>query len=112
MAELISESITPLGGKDTALMAKGEPGLPEGFRWRGEDFRILSVVRAWKVSTRDRGLPDGELYLRRHCYELVMSDRSRWSIYFVRQAPRSGNRFQRWFLYTRADGEAAGAGDT
>lgn len=99
VTEFISEPITPSAGTfDVSRMGRGEPGLPEGFTWREESASIVEVVETWKQSSREGGV--GELYLRRHYYKLRMSDGSVWTVYFVRQAPRSGNRKARWFLYS------------
>jgi hypothetical protein len=103
MAELISEPITPHARTfDTSSMGRGEPGLPSAFTWRGELFDVLERREAWKMSSREGGV--GELYLRRHYYKLRMSDESVWTVYFVRQTPRSGDPKSRWFLYTRDAG--------
>lgn len=100
MAELISEPITPRPGTfDASRMGRGEPGLPEGFVWRGESLDVVEEISAWKQSSREGGAA-GDLYLRRHYYRLRMSDDSVWTVYFVRQTPRSGNPKARWFLYT------------
>jgi hypothetical protein len=40
------------------------------------------------------------MYLRRHCFKLRMDDGAVWSVYFVRQTPKSGSVRTRWFLYT------------
>lgn len=101
MAELISEPITPCPGTfDTARMGRGEPGLPGGFEWRGRSVKIVELLGAWKESSREGGRAGGDLYLRRHYYRLRMSDGQVWTVYFVRQTPRSGNPQDRWFLYT------------
>lgn len=101
MADFFSEPITPRAGSfDTARMGRGEPGLPTGFEWRGESFDVVEELSAWKHSSREGARAGGDLYLRRHYYKLRMSDESLWTIYFERQAPRSGNPKQRWFLYT------------
>lgn len=100
MPELISEAITPHAGTCSAeAMGRGTPGLPTGFDWRGESYAIVEVRRAWKHSSREGAHAGGDLYLRRHYYELLMSDGATWTVYFVRQTPRSGNPKQRWFLY-------------
>ena len=105
MAELISESITPDAGTfDPSRMGRGEPGLPRGFTWRGESVAVIDELGAWKQSSREGG-GAGDLYLRRHYYKLRMSDGSVWTVYFVRQTPRSGNAKNRWFLYTRANSD-------
>lgn len=100
MAVFFSEPITPRAGSfDTTRMGRGEPGLPKGFTWRGREHVIVELVGSWKHSSREGG-GAGELYLRRHYYKLRMSDGSLWTIYFVRQTPKSGNPKSRWFLYT------------
>lgn len=100
MAELISEPLTPAGAFDTQAMARGEPGLPSAFRWRDEVFVVRDLLRKWKHSTHEGGHVSGDLYLRRHYYLLRMSDGTLWTVYFLRQSPRSGKATRRWFLYT------------
>ena len=100
MADFFSEPIAPFrGGFDAAAMGRGEPGLPKGFTWRGREHVIVELVGSWKHSSREGG-GAGDLYLRRHYYKLRMSDESVWTVYFVRQTPKSGNPKSRWFLYT------------
>ena len=99
--DLISEPISPLSGTfDATAMGRGEPGLPRGFAWRGRSRDITEVLSTWKDSEREGGRASAELYLRRHYYRLKMSDGSVWTVYFARQAARSGNARIRWFLYT------------
>ena len=101
MAELISESITARKGTfDASRMGRGEPGLPTGFDWRGDSIDIEERLETWKHSAREGARAGGELYLRRHYYRLRMSDNTIWTVYFTRQAPRSGDAKARWFLYT------------
>ena len=101
MTDFISEPITPFAGTfDTAPMGRGEPGLPTGFTWRNVPCTIRRTLSSWKESTREGGTDHGELYLRRHCFKLLMSDDSTWTIYFTRQTPKSGSARSRWFLYT------------
>lgn len=101
MTELISEPITPCAGTfDTSRMARGEPGLPTGFTWRGRTADVVEELASWKQSSREGARSGGDLYLRRHYYKLRMSDGALWTVYFVRQPPRSGNAKMRWFLYT------------
>ncbi len=100
MEHFISEPITPDTAQfDTPAMARGEPGLPVGFNWRGKNYLIVRKLDQWKHSAPEGGRAGGELYLRRHYYKLRMSDDSVWTVYFIRQAPRSGSSRQRWFLY-------------
>ena len=100
MSEFVSESIVPHEGTfDTQAMARGEPGLPRGFTWRGVSYVVVEVLARWKRSTREGGRAQGELYLRRHYYKLRMSDEALWTVYFIRQTPRTGPGKRRWFLY-------------
>ncbi len=101
MPELISEAIKPQSSTfNASRMARGEPGLPAGFTWRDEAFDIVELLQAWKESSREGSAAQGELYLRRHYYKILMSDDSTWTVYFIRQPLKSGNPKQRWFLYT------------
>jgi hypothetical protein len=99
----VSEPIQPAGGAfDTVAMGRGEPGLPAAFTWRAEKVNVDRRVRSWKESARSMG----ELYLRRHYYELRMLDGSTWVVYFTRQAGSRATARVRWFLYTHENEEA------
>ena len=101
MDRFVSEQIQPVGESiDASAMARGEPGLPACFQWRDETYEVVSVVRQWKAAAAEGGRPGGEVYLRRHYYEIQMSDGSVWTVYLVRQTPKSGSPKARWFLYT------------
>lgn len=101
-ADFVSEPIRPAGDAfDAAAMARGEPGLPAAFVWRGETLRVTHRLGQWKESSPEGGRAGNEVYLRRHCYELEMSDGSRWVVYFTRQPQRGGRPRQRWFLFSR-----------
>jgi hypothetical protein len=60
----------------------------------------LQVIRSWKQSAREGSKVAGDVYLRRHYYQLGMDDDSIWTVYFLRQTPKSGSAKARWFLYT------------
>lgn len=109
--EFISEPIEPVGGFDTAAMSRGEPGAPPAFRWRDRAYEVVARIGQWKSSSREGGRAQGQLYLRRHYYELMMDDGSRWTVYFERQPRRSGSAKVRWFLYTRVADEDHDTGD-
>ncbi len=101
MIEVVSEPITPYSaGFDAGAMGRGEPGLPLGFTCRGDSHRVTECLDRWKQSERESGRAGGELYLRRHYWRLRMDDRSVWTVYFLRQTPRSGSPKKRWFLYS------------
>lgn len=104
--ELISEPIDPEPGSiDAARMAKGEPGLPGAFTWRGRRYQVQAELLAWKESSREGSSAQGELYLRRHCFRIQVDDGSTWTIYCLRQTPKSGSAKRRWFLYTIDSGK-------
>ena len=95
--EFISEGIEPAtGSADIAAMSRGEPGVPRRFRWRSQLLEVTQVLATWKSSTRDRG----DLYLRRHWFEVLTSDQQRLTIYCERQARSSKKPKSRWWLYT------------
>jgi len=98
--EFVSEALRPVGGpSDLAAMARGEPGLPRRFAWRGTEYRVAGVVRRWTSSGPDRG-GGAEIYLRRHWYQLVTQPQAVMTIYCERQ-PRSRKRAKaRWWIYT------------
>lgn len=121
--QLVSEPITPARGSfDAAAMARGEPGLPARFTWRGREFVVLDLLETWKTSTRGKGC--GELYLRRHWFKVRVAeggptpDARRTSasagdraisgppvvltLYCLRQTPRggAGEARRRWWVFS------------
>ncbi|MCC7144959.1 MAG: hypothetical protein IT443_00785 [Phycisphaeraceae bacterium] len=128
---LVSEPLAPVAGSfDAQAMARGEPGLPGRFVWRGREYRVVEVLEEWKSSTPEGG--SGELYLRRHWFTVgvvrtevgessepategggtseVSSGTLRMTIYCLRQTPRGSSKRAakaRWWVYTvRASGDA------
>ena len=93
----VSEAVEPEAGTfDAAAMSRGEPGLPRLFTWRGRRFDVARVVRTWKTSTADRG----EMYLRRHWFEVIAATGERLTLYCERQARTRDRPKARWWLYT------------
>jgi hypothetical protein len=92
----VSEAVTPEAESfDAAAMARGEPGLPRAFVWRGKRYEVAAVVGRWKTSTRERG----ELYLRRHWFEVKAASGERMTLYCERQARNLKKPKARWWLY-------------
>ena len=79
-----------------AAMARGEPGLPKAFTWRGRRFEVVRVIATWKSSTADRG----EKYLRRHWFDVLAATGERLTLYCERQAHNRRRPKARWWLYT------------
>jgi DNA polymerase-4 len=94
---LVSEEIQPEGGAfDAVAMARGEPGLPPAFAWRGVVHGVAVRLRSWKGFRPDTGSP--EMYLRRHYHELRMEDGTTWVVYCLRQTGSRQAARHRWFL--------------
>jgi hypothetical protein len=103
MEEFISQPLRPHAGTfRTGDMARGLPGLPAGFDWNGQPHLIETLLESWKASATEGGRAGGERYLRRHYYRLRMADKAVWTVYFIRQCPRSGSPRLRWFLQSIA----------
>lgn len=94
---LVSEEIQPeTGAFDAVAMARGEPGLPPAFAWRGTAYGVATRLRSWKGLRPDTGSP--ETYVRRHYHELRMEDGATWVVYCLRQTGSRQAARHRWFL--------------
>ena len=92
----VSEPMTPEAGSGAVdSMARGEPGLPRAFSWRGEWFEVALVLEQGKSRGEDRG----DVYVRKHWYELETTSGLRMRVYFDRNPGRSGSRESRWWVY-------------
>lgn len=98
--DFISEPITPAGPiVEADAMARGEPGLPAAFVWNDRRMGVVRCLARWKQTGHEVGNVRGQIYLRRHYFKLLMDDATLWTVYFVRQTPRSGSPRRRWFLF-------------
>ena len=98
--DFVCEAITPVAGTaDVAGMARGEPGLPTLFTWRGRECRIAGVIRKWKTSGPCRS-GSREMYLRRHWYKILTDPPMIMTIYCDRQAKTRKRPKARWWIYT------------
>jgi RimJ/RimL family protein N-acetyltransferase len=94
----VSERITPEpGSSDVGAMSRGEPGVPKAFVWRGERFETGRLVS----TRRDMGTDRGDVYVRRHYYEIETADQLRMVVYFERN-PSDRSKRKAWWLYTLA----------
>jgi Domain of unknown function (DUF6504) len=93
--QFVSETITPDAGTfGVAAMARGEPGLPAGFVWRGGHYAIAELLSSWKSNgTTGEALQ----YLRRHWYKVRADSGQIMTIYCLRQAK---DKHKRWCLYS------------
>ncbi|NBB95250.1 MAG: hypothetical protein GVY16_05875 [Planctomycetes bacterium] len=104
-AQFISEPIDPVAKTaEAAAMARGEPGLPQAFTWRGRRFTIDHTLKAWKQSQPEGRKKGNERYLRRHYWTVRTTTGEMMTLYCLRTARRGQHR---WFLYTIDDGPDA-----
>jgi len=91
----ISEKISPVPGtSDLSAMSRGEPGVPKAFVWRHLRFDVARTLERRKKMGEDRG----DVYVRRHYYDVETTDALRMTIYFDRNpADRHGRK--QWWLY-------------
>lgn len=100
-AELISEAVTPDAGTfDAAAMARGEPGLPSGFTWRGQRFAIVELLETWKQSEAWDHTAGGQRYYRKRFYRVRIDSGQIMTIYALRQTKPGENPRKRWWLYS------------
>ena len=103
--EFVSEPIQPLAGTtDPSAMARGEPGLPRTFIWRGCECTVAEVLESWKQSGPCKS-GSKEKYLRKHWFRLRTTAGLEMSVYFERQPRAKGQAKARWWLYTLAKPE-------
>ena len=110
-SRFVCEPIQPAGGSmDTAAMARGEPGLPVRFVWRGEEYAVEAVLEQWKEAG-DCKSGAAERYVRKHWFRIRTLDGQEMKLYFERQ-PRSARQCKsRWWLHTILANGAGGDGN-
>ena len=97
-ASFISEPLMPDASFDPLAMARGEPGLPAKFRWRGRDLIVAEVLETSRAYG-DCKHGSGERYLRRHCFRIRTADGLVLRIYFQRTFGRARSA-ARWWLHS------------
>jgi len=105
----VSEPITPFEGSfDTAMMARGEPGLPHKFRWRKRKWEVVEILEQWKEHG-DCAHGSGERYVRKHGYLVRTREDLILRIYFQRSFGRGKFRIRsRWWIQSTEDDPSAG----
>lgn len=93
--ELIGEP----GTGAPAMMSRGEPGLPNRFTWRGQQYEVVGVIEMWKTCGPCRN-GGGEMYLRRHWYKIQVRPHLVMTVYCDRQAKNRRKPRSRWWVYT------------
>jgi phosphoribosylglycinamide formyltransferase-1 len=100
-SSFISEPILPVEASfDTGGMARGEPGLPQKFRWRNQEFIVSEVLERWKEHGDCRH-GSGERYVRKHGYRVRTAEGVVFRLYFQRSAGRGKLPIKsRWWIHS------------
>lgn len=85
--------------RDTSAMARGEPGLPDSFVWRGREYVVAEVLKAWK-ETGPETPGSSSTYLKRHWYRVRMETGELMTLYYDRRPGRGNGGKRRWWVYT------------
>ena len=96
--QFVSEALKPVTTSfDTLAMSGGEPGFPREFFWRNEKVVVADILRKWH-ETGPCHHGSGEMYVRKHWFEVATLSHGTMKIYFERQARRP--KTARWWLYS------------
>ena len=106
--QFISEPIEPApGAADATAMARGEPGLPATFTWRGRAYHVAGRLDTWKQSGPSSC---GERYLRRHWFRVQTLEGPVMTLYCLRQPASARRAKARWWLYSLQAAEPGPSG--
>jgi len=97
--QFVGEALQPVA--DTAearATARGEPGLPAAFVWRGTTYAVTAVLERWRETGACRN-GSGEQYVRKHHFRILLATGDEWEVYCDRQARRGKNPKARWWLF-------------
>src|ERR1051325_1004424 len=94
--EFVSEPITPDAATFNAkAMARGEPGLPAGFTWRGQHYRIAELLPSGKHAEAWTP-PGGNQYYRKLFFEARPAPGEQVTLYAVRHTKPGESKRKRW----------------
>lgn len=100
----ISEPIQAIAGSfDSAWLARGIPGIPRQFFWRGRTFFVTQILRSWRTTGPCRH-GSGERYVRRHWFEAQTDAGCTMKLYFEKGNP-SNRRETGWYIFTLCEKE-------
>jgi Family of unknown function (DUF6504) len=93
MRRFVSRPIEPAGEGFITPASGSEPPVPRAFLWDGQTLSITAVLRTWRSTKSDRG----DVYLKRHWFELRTASGQRVEVYYDRDFRRGASP---WWLYT------------
>jgi phosphoribosylglycinamide formyltransferase-1 len=98
--QFIGEPITPVPETaDARTMARGGPGLPRRFVWRGREVAVEAVLET-RRSLGPCTSGSGERYVRKHWFTVRTTSGETMTLYFDRQPRRGKSPKARWWLYS------------
>jgi hypothetical protein len=100
MRTFVGWSIAPAGDGFITPASGSEPPVPRAFRWDNRRFDVSAVLRSWRTTKTDRG----DVYLKRHWFELETTSGEKLEVYFDREARRGAPRWWLYSLTTAPDG--------
>lgn len=93
MKRFVSRPIVPAGEGFITPASGGEPPIPQAFLWENRTLVVSALIRSRRSTKSDRG----DVYLKRHWYELELAGGGTIEVYYDRQARRGTAQ---WWLYT------------
>jgi hypothetical protein len=93
LRSFVGRPLVPAGDGFASPATGNEPPVPRVFRWEERTFTIAAVLRRWRSTKTDRG----DVYLKRHWFELLTESGATLEVYFDRQSRRG---MPQWWLYT------------
>ena len=104
MVRSVMEPVTPHPGAfDARAMARGEPGVPARFDWRGKTYAVVEVLQSRRETENYSGTAK-DTYARRHVIRVRVDSGEVMTLSAARGNTRGGPR---WILRT-VDGPPAG----
>jgi phosphoribosylglycinamide formyltransferase-1 len=101
----VGERIEPVPGTlDASLMARGEPGVPRRFRWRGAEHEVAEILGSEK-RTGDCSHGSGERYVRRHLYRVRTAKGLVLTLSFDRSAVTRRELRASWWVQSMEEDE-------
>ncbi|MBN1458489.1 MAG: cytoplasmic protein [Armatimonadetes bacterium] len=96
----IGEPIVPQPGSfDASMMARGGPGIPRHFAWRGKTHEVLGLIDTWTSREPGKGMDKGYTYIRKHFYRVKTTTGEIMTLEFDRKPQGSRGR-RRWSLFS------------
>ncbi len=93
----VMEPVTPHAGAfDASAMARGEPGVPARFDWRGRTYAVVEVLGSRRETGNYSGTPR-DTYVRRHVARVRVDSGEVMTLSASRGDPRGAAR---WILRT------------